>query len=204
MCRNNPFLDPLLAFIYNPAMNIIEKAKMCDPHFTRRPKYLFPRSSTQSHLFVSMLHCLMSVCLLIVVSGLFWSCASEQKKPTPVTIKVGQIQKTLSELGEAYVKKDKERFFAEVDPASISMPILEDRVLGDFKHYSKAELSLRIHRVELGESTFRTSVHWKGVWKSEADLPVLERSGKAIFILAASEDPKLINVLGDSPFGVFR
>jgi len=151
----------------------------------------------------SLRYSLCALLLLFVLGA--WGCASDQKKPTPVTTKVGQIQKALSELADAYGKKNKEGFLAGVEPSAESYRWLDDRTSEDFKLFSRADLSIKIQRIELGETASKTTVHWKGVWRSEDDLPVLERRGNAIFLMAAAaDDPKLIAVLGDSPFDVFR
>ncbi|MBN4054748.1 hypothetical protein JYT87_03475 [Nitrospira defluvii] len=136
---------------------------------------------------------------LIVLCG----CAGEQKRPSPVTKKVDGLQTVLTDIADAYGRKDTEGFLAGIDTSSQAMRSLQDRVIQDFDHFSSAVLSLAIHRVEISDKALKTTIRWKGVWTSASDLLLLEKRGSAILFWTTSGEPKLIDVRGESPFGVF-
>lgn len=142
--------------------------------------------------------------ILLISIGLMWACATDKKKPSPVATQIGHVRTAIARLTESYEKKDKEGFFAGLDPSSESFRSLRKRVLQDFEHFSRVEISITIDRGEINEASIKTAVHWRGVWKESPDLPDFEKRGNAIFQWAASDDLKLIGIRGESPFGIYR
>jgi len=117
---------------------------------------------------------------------------------------VSQIKKNLSSLSGSYGKKDEKGFLEGFDPTSDSLSLIRTRIVADFERFSSAEISFIVDRVELEDGRIKTVVRWKGTWTQKPDTPPLEKRGKAIFFWNDSSDPKMIEVRGASPFGVFR
>lgn len=147
-------------------------------------------------------HAFFKILFLILPFFLFPACASDPKKPSPVVGQVSSVQKTLNQLSQAYEKKDETAFLEKLDPDSKLLDAVRAGVLEDFKQFSKADLSFVIDRVEIDEESFQTMVHWLGGWKRSSSPPV-EKRGDAVFYWIGREDPKLTEIRGDSPFGLF-
>lgn len=115
---------------------------------------------------------------------------------------VAHVQKALNHLSQAYERKNEPEFLEKLDPDSKLLDAVRAGILQDFKQFSEAELSLVIDRVEIDEESFQTMVHWQGGWKQSSSPPV-EKRGDAVFYWIGREDPKLTEIRGDSPFGLF-
>ncbi len=142
--------------------------------------------------------------ILLLSLALFGACASDKKKPSPIATTVSQIQKNLSSLAIAYSNKDENGFFGGLDPSSDALDLVRTRTLRDFEHFNSSEIAFVLERVEAEAGRLKTVVRWKGVWVQKLNVSSIEKRGKAIFFWNDASDPKMIEVRGDSPFGVFR
>ena len=115
---------------------------------------------------------------------------------------VGEIQKSLKHLSEAYEKRDETAFFEKLDADSKLLPLVRDRVARDFKRFTQAKLSFVIDRVEIKEKVSQTTLRWQGRWTIPSYTEAIEKRGKVIFSWVGRDDPKLAEIRGDSPFGI--
>lgn len=182
-----------------------KKPKFVPEYFMIKSRLDIPTLLSQTDIFSFFsLKWLSHTVVLLLSISLLWSCATDNKKPNPVSTKIAPVRTAISSLAESYEKKDKEAFFAELDPSSESLRSLRNRVVQDFEHFSKVDISITIDRVEIKETSLKTAVRWRGVWTEGPNLPPLEKRGNAIFQWAATDDPKLIEIHGESPFGIYR
>ncbi len=115
---------------------------------------------------------------------------------------VGEIQKSLKHLSEAYEKRDETAFFEKLDADSKLLPLVRDRVARDFKRFTQAKLSFVIDRVEIKEKVSQTTLRWQGRWTIPSYTEAIEKRGKVVFSWVDRDDPKLSEIRGDSPFGI--
>lgn len=137
--------------------------------------------------------------LLVILEG----CATDSSKPSPVAIEVDRLQETLLSITESYEKKDEKTFFSKLDPAFQPLTPFREQVLRDFKNFSEANIRLVIERVQIEPDAAVTAVRWGGTWKSGAGAPPLEKKGHALFRWTPGENPQLLEIKGDPPFGIF-
>jgi len=142
--------------------------------------------------------------MIVLLVTFFGACATDKKKPSPIATQVSQTQKNLSSLAASYGKKDEKGFFEGLDSSADSLSLVRPRMLRDFEHFDSAEISFVLDRVEVEAGRIKTVVRWKGLWTQKPGIPSIEKRGKAIFFWNDDSDPKMIEVRGDSPFGVFR
>ncbi len=146
----------------------------------------------------------MQVLMFVLIVSFIGACATDKKKPSPVAMKVSQIQKTLVSMAAAYGEKNEKGFFEGFDAASDALSLVRARIVGDFESFDSADISFVFDRVEVEDGRIKTIVRWKGKWLQKADRPPIERRGKAIFFWHDVSEPKMTEVRGNSPFGVFR
>ncbi len=142
--------------------------------------------------------------LIVLPLVLLWACSGDQKKPSPVTKKVDGIQIVLNGLADAYGRKDKEAFLSRIFTPPESDGSLRDRAVQEFEHFSHADLSMTIRRMEISEEALKTRVRWKGVWMSDSGAPLLKKKGDAVLFWTRTGELKLMDVRGESPFGILR
>lgn len=143
----------------------------------------------------------------LILSGflLFWGgCATQPTKPSPVSIQVDQIREALQGITESYEKKDAQAFLDHLDPSFKGSAELKNQTLQDFKVFSQMEIQLIIDRVQIEEKSIWVAAHWGGVWKTTPEAAPLEKKGHALFRWTSGDHPKLLEIRGDPPFGVFR
>ena len=131
------------------------------------------------------------------------ACASDPKKPSPVANQVGRIQERLKQFSKSYEQRDKKTIFSAFDPGSALLDPVRDKILQDLERFSKTQLSFVIERVEIEESAFKTTLRWRGLWRVGLDPDPMERQGGVVFLWSDRDNPKLTEVRGDSPFGLF-
>jgi hypothetical protein len=136
--------------------------------------------------------------LLFVLQG----CATDSSKPSPVAIEVDRLQETLLSITESYEKKDEKTFFSKLDPAFQPLIPFKNQVLRDFKNFSEANIRMVVERIQIEQASVVTAVRWGGTWKSGTDAPI-EKKGHALFRWTTGENPQLLEIRGDPPFGIF-
>ena len=143
-----------------------------------------------------------------LLGGMFllWlgGCVSEPTKPSPTATQVDQIRLALQGITESYEKKDEKAFFEKLDPAFKNAADLRNQTLQDFKAFSQMEVQWTVDRVHIEEQGIWVAAHWGGVWKTTAEGPPLEKKGHVLFRWTSNDPPKLLEIRGDPPFGVFR
>lgn len=132
------------------------------------------------------------------------SCATEPAKPSPTAIQIDQIRQALQGITESYEKKDEKAFFEKLDPAFKNGADFKSQTLQDFKAFSQIEVHLTIDRAQIEAQAVWVAAHWGGVWKTAAEAPPIEKKGHALFKWTSGDPPKLLEIRGDPPFGVFR
>ena len=142
--------------------------------------------------------------LLPLLFLFFAGCATTPTKPSLVAEQVDRIRQALVSITESYEKKDEKKFLAGLDPSFKSLPSFKDQVLKDLATFSEMNIDMKIDRVEVQAGSISTVVHWGGVWKGAPGSPSLEKKGHALFVWTTGEDPLLLEIRGDPPFGIFQ
>lgn len=142
--------------------------------------------------------------LALFLAGPLAGCATDSKGPSAVATTVRRIDEALHSITESYEKKDEKSFFSGFDPAFKFLAPLKNQVLRDFETFSEIDVTITIDRVEIEGELISAAVHWGGVWKSSSQGRPLEKKGHALFTWKSGEAPKLLEIRGDPPFGVFR
>ena len=142
--------------------------------------------------------------LLLLVLFFFEACATTPTKPSPVAEQVDRIRQALASITESYEKKDEKKFLSTLDPSFKSLPSFKEQIQRDLTAFSEMKVDLKIDRVEVREGEISTAVHWGGTWKTSMGAPPLEKKGHAIFVWTSGENPLLLEIRGDPPFGIFR
>lgn len=89
-----------------------------------------------------------------------------------------------------------------LDPSFKSLPTFKEQVLRDLARFSEIKIDMKIDRVEVREGAISTAVHWDGSWKTAPGAIPLEKKGHALFVWTTGENPLLLEIRGDPPFGV--
>lgn len=139
--------------------------------------------------------------LLVSLVFLCAACASDPKKLSPVVTQVDRIQKVLNRISDAYQARDAQAVFSNLDPAAKHLASVREAILQDFEQFPEATLSFVIKRVETEEASALTVLRWRVVLKKTSSAEVLENAGEAVFSWVNSDDPKLTEIRGGSPFG---
>lgn len=198
-------MTPLLFSHYNPAMQIFDSyGKIRTPSgiagrtarsLTDRP---FPARNT-----VQSARSQKPGLILFLFFFLLGGCATDSAKPSPVAIGAGRLQEALSSITESYEKKDEKTFFSKLDPAFQPITPFKNQVLHDFKTFAEADIRMVIERIQIDQESVMTFVRWNGTWKTKPDVPALEKKGHALFRWTTGENPQLLEIRGDPPFGIF-
>lgn len=131
-------------------------------------------------------------------------CATTPTKPSPVAEQVDRIRQALVSITESYEKKDEKNFLSRLDPSFKSLPSFKEQVLKELATFSEINIDMKIDRIEVQTGSISTAVHWGGVWKGAPGTPPLEKKGHALFVWTTGEDPLLLEIRGDPPFGIFQ
>jgi hypothetical protein len=144
--------------------------------------------------------------LQLILSLFFFvlgGCATDPTKPSPVAMEADRLQEALLSITESYEKKDEKTFFSKIDPAFPSLTPFRNQVLQDFQNFSEANIRMVIERIQIDPESVVTAVRWGGTWKTAPDAPALEKKGHALFRWTPGENPQLLEIRGDPPFGIF-
>jgi len=142
--------------------------------------------------------------LFLVLFFFLGACATTPTKPSPVAEQVDRIRQALGSITESYEKKDEKKFLSALDPSFKSLPSFKEQVLKDLTTFSEINIDMKIDRVEVREGSVSTAVHWDGVWKTAAGASPLEKKGHALLVWTTGENPLLLEIRGDPPFGIFQ
>jgi len=133
------------------------------------------------------------------------SCsAKEAVKPSEESVKASKALGLLQDMDRAYKAMDLKGVTAPVSTDFKSgLSEFETSVRKDIETFSAVNLDINIERVEESGDQVRIATHWYGKWQDK-DVKETEGRGNAVFVFRDSAEMKLVEVLGDSPFGVVR
>jgi uncharacterized protein YktA (UPF0223 family) len=113
------------------------------------------------------------------------------------------LREVIQEITKAYEQKDGKRFFANLDPSFHQLERFKNRINRDFENFSTADIQMTIEQIRIEQESLVTMVLWKGDWTSLQDAPPLRKRGHAVFRWTADENLRLLEIKGNTPFGVF-
>jgi len=131
-------------------------------------------------------------------------CATTPTKPSPVAEQVDRVRQALVSITESYEKKDEKKFLSSFDASFKSLPSYKEQVQKELMMFSEIDIDMKIDRVEVRAGSISTAVHWGGTWKEAPGVPPLEKKGHALFVWTTGENPLLLEIRGDPPFGMIQ
>ncbi|MFQ5781258.1 MAG: nuclear transport factor 2 family protein, partial [Nitrospiria bacterium] len=131
---------------------------------------------------------------LLLTLFLIEGCATDPRKPSPVSIQVTRLEEALLEVTGAYEQKDEERFFSKLDPSFHPLTRFKSQVVRDFNTFSRVDIQMTIERIQIAQESLLATVRWKGSWTANPDAPPLEKRGHALFRWTSKEDPLLLEI----------
>ncbi len=158
-----------------------------------------PTHSTKVSILPSIL---LLFFLALLAGGTIISCATSPKAPSPSAIQAKNIEQELSALTQLYEKKDNQ-FFAHLHSLFKWPAFFKESVQHDFETFSEIKMRLKMTRLDITKENLKAGIYWEGSWETSSVLP-LQQSGQALFIFSADSPPRLLEIRGESPFGVFQ
>jgi len=133
-----------------------------------------------------------------------YGCGSEPPKPSAENVKANAALGKLEAMRKAYIARDMQGVLDHVSPdLKGGFAELSGRVRKDMEMFEKVELRVFIDRVELSKGEVAVVFHWFGDWWDEQGKKT-EGRGNAVFRFTDDEKMLLMDVTGDSPFGIVR
>ncbi len=140
--------------------------------------------------------------LFLITGSVSTGCETIPKAPSPLAASVSKIDHVLRYIGEAYENKDETRLLLYFDSSFPDLPLLKERVGGDFKVFSEIKMNMKISRVDVTHEAILTGVYWEGVWKTETKEEPLLQSGYALYRFSKDDPPRILEIRGDVPWGM--
>jgi hypothetical protein len=140
---------------------------------------------------------------ILLIGAALSSCGAHQKALSPVAMKAGKIKSVLHQLIERYEKKDENLFLSSLHPEFKGSSLSKEAILYDFRTFSEIKIRVEPTRIEIAKDLSSIEAHWEGVWTANASPPI-RQSGRALFIFSEEASPQLLEIRGESPFGLFQ
>ncbi len=145
--------------------------------------------------------------LMFIVSLILALAGCSEKvvvKPSDESIRASKALGVLQDMERAYKARDLKGVIGPVSPDLKSgLAEFETGVRKDIETYVKVRLDLNVERVEESGDLTRVAFSWYGKWEDK-DGKELEGRGNSVFVFKDGGQMKLVEFIGDSPFGVVR
>ena len=130
-------------------------------------------------------------------------CADSLKASSPSAFEANNIRQELETLSALYQDKTT-AFFAHIGSSFKGPVFFKESVQHDFDTFSEIKLNIKMTRIEITKEAVLTLVYWEGIWEFPEKALPLRQSGNALFIFSTDAPRQLIEIRGESPFGVFQ
>ncbi len=145
---------------------------------------------------------LLSFILLAALSA----CAKKQViKPSEDSIKAKNAIKDVGEMKDAYEAKDIKGVLSHVSQDyARGYAELDTSLRKDFDAYDNIGIDLRTDRVEIEGDKVKVVTHWFGTWRDKTGKDHKARGNADFLFRDTGASFLLVDVVGDSPFGISR
>ncbi len=141
--------------------------------------------------------------LLLLTFSMTAGCATSLKPSSPSAVEAKNIRQELETLSALYQDKTT-AFFSHISPSFKGPADFKEAIQHDFDTFAKIKMNIRITRIEITKEAILTGVYWEGIWEVPEKALPLRQSGNALFIFSTDAPRQLIEIRGESPFGVFQ
>jgi hypothetical protein len=147
---------------------------------------------------------LSSAIIAVVMVMTMFGCSSEPPKPSAENVKATAALGKLEAMRKAYTALDLKGVLDLVSQNyKGGFSDFSGRVRKDTENFKKVEMKVFIDRVELSKDDVGVVFHWFGEWWDN-DGKKTEGRGNAVFHFSDDEKMLLMDITGDSPFGISR
>lgn len=145
---------------------------------------------------------LLSLVLLAALSA----CAKKQiVKPSEDSIKAKNAIKDVGEMRDAYEARDIKGVLSHVSQDyAKGYAELDTSLRKDFDAYDNISIDLRTDRVEIDGDKVKVVSHWFGKWRDKLGKDHQARGNADFVFRDTGASFQLVDVVGDSPFGISR
>jgi hypothetical protein len=140
---------------------------------------------------------------ILLIGATLSSCGAHQQTLSPVAMKAGKTKLVLHQLIERYEKKDENLFLSSLHPELKGSSLSKEAISYDFRTFSEIKMRVEPTRIEIANDSAFIESYWEAVWTANASPPI-RQSGRALFIFSGEESPQLLEIRGESPFGLFQ
>jgi len=114
-------------------------------------------------------------------------------------IKIRNTVDMINQLKELYQQHD-EGMLSLFSSEYLSESGMKDAISQDMRRFGSISLSTFIDRIEVDKDLVNVSVHWKGSWENGDK--IFKDGGSAVIIIRSGDGLKVVDIKGDSPFGI--
>lgn len=108
----------------------------------------------------------------------------------------------LNELVALYENKDEKQLILALGPSFQWTSFPREAVSADFETFSEIKIKVKLLQVEIKKDSMFAQIYWEGRWTQNEASGFLSQSGNALFIFDAEGRPGLLEIRGESPFGI--
>ncbi|MEK7286911.1 MAG: hypothetical protein AAB035_06400 [Nitrospirota bacterium] len=119
-------------------------------------------------------------------------------------MKAKTIERELNALTNLYEKKDAAQFSASLHPSFLWSSFSKEVMAEDFKTFSEIQIKMRPLQMEMRPDVTLAQVTWEGIRKGDPLTASVRQSGNALFVFSVEEPPRLVEIRGENPFGLFQ
>ncbi len=142
---------------------------------------------------------LFSLALVLILAG----CSKKVVvKPSEESVRAERALGALADMEGAYKSRDLKAVMALVSPDLKSgYAEFETSARKDSETFVKVDLDLNVERVEETKGLVKVAFNWYGTWLDK-DGKTTEGRGNSVFVFKNGGGMKLVEIVGDNPFGV--
>jgi len=123
-------------------------------------------------------------------------------KPSAERTKAETAIMKVSQLFDLYIARDLSGVIERVsDGYKGGYGVFMGRMRKDMEAIEKVDLNYEVERVEIMDGTVGVVIKWKGYWHTNEGKEV-ESRGASFLVFEDTEEMKLLEVVGDNPFGI--
>ncbi len=139
--------------------------------------------------------------IFLILSSLLISCAKEKVKLSEDGLRVRSIEETIGKIKKGYLREKAVEVLDYVSPeGSLEEFDLKGALDELFTQLTPITLNFFLEKVILRGDAATAFLHWEGKWEDKNMGTAFSKKGDVIFVLVGEEDPRLLEIQGDSPF----